>query len=264
MVCSICEQDNCRASRCNSDIVNRTISWVKGYWLGENMPDGWADDSVKYWASTTRIGLPFWRRIWTSLDFEFSCRSYWRIEDRENPVIKFVRPKPNSIAAFRQRIQEYQRPAELPVVPPRHPSPQREIVQPQIQENHPVDLTREYRLLRRQIDQAIANNRIRVNRQILANEAKKNATKKIKIMMDDEDENYYINDTCAICLNDITSNDVLAFGCKHTFCASCTVQTIKKTNLACPTCRESITEIHFKPTTKKETFNELSSCICLL
>tara|TARA_B100000524_G_C23609889_1_gene355789 strand:+ start:132 stop:938 length:807 start_codon:yes stop_codon:yes gene_type:complete len=268
MVCSICEQDDCRAQRCNSDIVNQTISWVKGYWLGENMPDGWSDGSVKYWARSTRIGLPFWRRVWTSLEHEYNRRAYWRIEDREHPVIKFVRPKPNSIVAFRQRIEEYQRPAELPVVPPGRPPPQSVVIEPQLlpfePQELPLDLSREYRLLRREIDQAMTNNRIRVNRQIQANEAKKNATKNIKIMMDDEVESYYMNETCAICFNDITSNDVLAFNCKHTFCGSCAVQTIKKTNLACPTCREKITEIRFKPTTKKETFNELSSCICLL
>ena len=79
--------------------------------------------------------------------------------------------------------------------------------------------------------------------------------------MDAPDEMNYFDPVCAICIDKVTQDTVLAFDCKHTFCGSCVIKTIQTTTGGCPTCRASILEIHFKPTTDRDTFNQLSTHI---
>ena len=78
---------------CNSEILQQAVGRIKAYWLGENMPEGWTDVLINNWATTERIGLPFWRRIWRMLDHEIHVRGWWQIphsDRQQNPVFTFL------------------------------------------------------------------------------------------------------------------------------------------------------------------------------
>jgi hypothetical protein len=125
MPCSICGSITHHANDCTSVELLQSVSRIKAYWLGENMPEGWTDELVKNWCATSRIGLPYWRRIWSILDDEVRYRGWRRLppaERRDNRVLQFVRPYPRDYLTFKERVQNYVRPAQLPVAPPR-PAP---------------------------------------------------------------------------------------------------------------------------------------------
>ena len=255
MVCSICNQGGHSAPSCNSDVLKQSIARIKAYWLGENMPEGWTDVRIKNWATTERIGLPFWRRIWASLDNEIHRRGWWRIphaERQQNPVFTFLRPRPQTVQEFVGRIRHYERPAELPVAVPPRPDP-RPLPRPQQPE---FNVEREMRFLHNQVDQALLLHRRRINQGFQQQQANR---KKIGLVMDTtESDDYFVDPSCPICMEDITPQTVLAFGCKHTLCGNCTVQAIQKTNVGCPVCRAPIEQVRFKPNTAPETFNKVS------
>lgn len=270
MVCSICNGGEHTASTCNSDTLQQSVARIKAYWLGENMPEGWTDELVKNWATTDhRIGRPYWRRIWRMLQVEWHTRRWGRIphvEQADNPVLSFYRPEPRTVHEFKRRIQNYVRPVELPVAPPRpapRPAPiqrvQAEAVGGVMAPLNGLNVDAEVRLLRRHMEDALVMHRRRMNRQL--QEQQKQINRKIGLVMDTPDEAHFFDPVCAICMNEVTQDTVLAFGCKHTFCGNCAIETIKKTNVGCPTCRANISEIHFKPSTDRETFNKLSSHI---
>ena len=265
MVCSICNQGGHTATTCNSDTLQQSVARIKAYWLGENMPEGWTDELVKNWATTNRnIGGPYLRRIWRILQGEWTNRGWWRTtlaERQENPVLSFLNPEPRTVWGFRERIRNYVRPAVIPEArrrpePRPHPVPLAGGGGPQHMVNNVDD---EVRLLRRHIEDIIVIHGRRMNRQF--QEQEKQNKRKIGLVMDAPDEMNYFDPVCAICMNEVTEQTVLAFGCKHTFCANCAIKTIQKTTGGCPTCRVNISEIHFKPTTDRETFNKLSTHI---
>jgi len=261
MVCSICSEGGHTAPSCNSHILQESITRIKAYWLGENMPEGWTHELVKNWAISDRIGLPYWRRIWYSLRTEFNRREWWRIPEAErqtNPVLSFCRPEPRTVWGFRERIRNYIRPAVIPG-PGQQPRPRPVPLAAGPGPSHMVNnVDREFRLLRQDMDQVFIQHLRRMNRQLRGPEQNK---RKIGLVMDAPDERNYFDPVCAICMNEVTEQTVLAFGCKHTFCANCAIKTIQKTTCGCPTCRVNISEIHFKPTTDRETFNKLSTHI---
>lgn len=267
MVCSICRQIGHQASGCNSEILQQAVARIKAYWLGENMPPGWNDQLIRNRATTERIGLPFWRRIWRVLDNEIHVRGWWRIPRGEalaNPVIAFIRPPPRSVQEFVGRIRNYERPAELPVAPPRPPPQVRPQVRPQprpIPQQPDFNVEREMRFLHNQIDQAMVLHRRRINQGFQQQKANR---KKVSLVMDTtESDDYFVDPTCPICMEDITPQTVLAFGCKHTLCGNCTLGAIQKTNVGCPICRAPIEQVRFKPNTAPETFNKVSSQLSL-
>lgn len=265
MVCSICRQGGHQASNCNSEILQQRVARIKAYWLGENMPEGWSDVLIKNWAATERIGLPFWRRIWRMLDHEIHVRGWRRIphaERQQNPVFTFLRPQPQGVNGFKERIRTYVRPAQLPIAPPR-PAP-RPIPPPRpahrplpvMQDPQAPNIDRDILHLRRHMEGAIAIHRR------LCNDAKSryDNRKKIGLVMDAPDSaDYFVDPTCPICMEDISPQTVLAFGCKHTLCGNCTVESLKKQNICCPVCRSPVTEVRFRPNTAPDTFNKISA-----
>ena len=274
MVCSICRQGDHRATTCNSDILQQSVARIKAYWLGENMPEGWTDELVKNWATTDPdVGYPYWRRIWRLLQGEWTNRGWWRTtmaEREENPVLSFLSPEPRSVWAFRERIRNYVRPAVIPE-PRRRQHPHPVPLPPQAAEAagagggiiappDDLDLDAEVRLLHRHMEDALVRHRHRIIHR-LQEQNKRLNKKKIGLVMDAPDEMNYFDPVCAICMNEVTEQTVLSFGCKHTFCGNCAIKTIQKTTGGCPTCRVNISEIHFKPTTDRETFNKLSTHI---
>lgn len=264
MVCSICNQGGHTAAICNSDTLQQSVARIKAYWLGENMPEGWTDELVKNWVTTDRrIGRPYWRRIWRMLHVEWHTRHWGRIphvEQAANPVISFYRPEPRSVDEFKRRIRGYVRPVELPVAPPRpapRPVPPRHVPRPLpvMQNQQAPNIDRDILALRRHMEGAIA-----IHRRLCRDaQSRHDNRKKIGLVMDTPDEANFFDPVCAICMEGVTPETVLAFGCKHTFCGNCAIETVKKTNFGCPTCRANISEIHFKPSTDRETFNKLST-----
>lgn len=271
MVCSICRQVGHQASSCNNEILQQAVARIKAYWLGENMPEGWTDVLIRNRATTERIGLPFWRRIWASLDNEIHRRGWWRIPRGEalaNPVIAFLRPRPRTVQEFVGRIRHYERPAELPAIVPPRPDPRPDprpgpLPAPGGVAPIRVDIDAEVRLLRRHMEDALVMHRRRINHQLIEQQKQINR-KKVSLVMDTTDcDDYFVDPTCPICMEDITPQTVLAFGCKHTFCGNCTLGAIQKTNVGCPICRAPIEEVRFKPNTAPETFNKVSSQLSL-
>lgn len=269
MVCSICRQNGHSASSCTSEVLQQSVARIKAYWLGENMPEGWTDAVIKNWATTERIGLPHWRRIWSMLDGEFRNRGWWRIplaERRENRVLQFLNPRPRGINGFKERIQNYVRPAQLPVAPPRPapiPVPPRPLNRPLpvMRDPHAPNIDRDLLDLRRHMEGAIAIH----HRLCIDVKSRHDNRYKIGIVMDAPDSNdYFVDGTCPICMEDITPETVLAFGCKHTFCGNCTVESVhnhsvRSISATCPVCRTPVTEVRFTPTTTPETFNKISA-----
>jgi len=264
MVCSICRQNGHSAVHCNSDILQQSVARIKAYWLGDNMILGWPDVVIRNWATTERIGLPHWRRIWSRLDDEVRNRGWHRlppVERRENRVLQFVRPYPRDCLAFKERIQNYVRPAQLPVAPPIPaprpvPPPHRHVPRPlyAVQDPQTPNIDRDILDIRRHMEGAIAIHR-RLCRD--ANSRYENR-KKIGLVMDAPDSaDYFVDPTCPICMEGISPQTVLAFGCKHTLCGNCTVESLKQ-NVYCPVCRTPVTEVRFRPTTTPETFNKIS------
>lgn len=78
-----------------------------------------------------------------------------------------------------------------------------------------------------------------------------------------------LDDTmCAICLDDI-KDPVNAGGCRHVFCKDCLTETVLKSSLQCPCCRERMTVpiiskcLRFKLGKKAADVFELESDIAL-
>ena len=82
----------------------------------------------------------------------------------------------------------------------------------------------------------------------------------ISAQMDSLETTYFINENCPICLDPQTPENTIALGCKHTCCVSCLKQAMKPgAKHFCVICRNTITQIRFKPDITPENFNIISS-----
>ena len=304
MPCSICGSITHHANDCTSVELRQSVDRIKALWLGENMPEGWTEELVKNWCATSRIGLPYWRRIWSWLDSDFPEQEeiVLRIPIPDRPaywcILFFIKPRPTSVGEFKQRVQDYVRPAQYPhVVPPR---PFEDVVAPPRPPGIPLQINisdiyqyltdnishlmyrRDNQILpqvlpdRRAIvrkhtdtfntylSNSIRNHRRRILQRLQEFQTEvlnqNNNTKNIRLVRDAPDSaDYFVDPTCPICMEDISPQTVLAFGCKHTLCGSCTAESLKKPNICCPTCRTPVTEIRFKHNTTPDTFHNISS-----
>ena len=131
MVCSICNSQSHRANKCNGEFVKRWTIRLAVYWLGDpHNPEAAIRDadneSVRVWAQEARFGVQAWKRLWTILDTIISERAAWR-----PTYSNFMRPIPQTIAGFKERIANYVRPnlpsiLELPPQPEPEPEPEPE------------------------------------------------------------------------------------------------------------------------------------------
>jgi hypothetical protein len=78
-------------------------------------------------------------------------------------------------------------------------------------------------------------------------------------MVGDFQEDYVVNDECAVCYDRAPN---LGLPCKHTFCGECTVTFSKKAK-SCPLCRASFQELHLPSNVSPENFNKLSASLAL-
>ena len=121
MVCSICNSPGHRANKCNGEFVQMWVSRLGIFWLGDPRGNSIANDErVRVWARESRFGLPVWKRLWKEMDRGLSERAAWL-----PAYSNFVRPIPQTIAGFKERIANYVRP-NLPSIlePPPQPQPE--------------------------------------------------------------------------------------------------------------------------------------------
>lgn len=84
----------------------------------------------------------------------------------------------------------------------------------------------------------------------------------IELKMDDPDTEYFVDDACSICMEELTNNNMVAMSCTHTFCSSCTGEFLNKcAGRKCPHCRDEISEIRFKTSLLPEHYNGLVSAL---
>ncbi len=105
MTCSICNGPGHRANKCNSEFVDKWVRRLAIFWLGNPRGNLDADDErVRVWAQEARFGLPVWKRLWSILDTIIRERTAWR-----PTYSNFMRPIPQTIAGFKDRIDKYVR-----------------------------------------------------------------------------------------------------------------------------------------------------------
>ena len=84
----------------------------------------------------------------------------------------------------------------------------------------------------------------------------------IKFKMDGPDADYFVDDACSICMEQMTNNNMVALSCAHTYCSSCTGEFLNRcVGRKCPCCRDEITEIRFKTSLLPEHYNSLVSAL---
>ena len=83
----------------------------------------------------------------------------------------------------------------------------------------------------------------------------------VQICMDPVGTEYIREETCPICIEPLKDNMAIALGCRHSFCAGCAGQFIKRCNGKCPSCREHIKKVHFQASILPEHFNALMELI---
>ena len=79
--------------------------------------------------------------------------------------------------------------------------------------------------------------------------------------MDDNDASYIHDNACAICMEPIDDKNVIALQCKHAYCANCVAEFVNRCNGKCPSCRENIQKICFKPSILPDNFNKMISIL---
>ena len=79
--------------------------------------------------------------------------------------------------------------------------------------------------------------------------------------MDNNDASYIHDDACAICMESIDDKNIIALQCKHAYCANCVAEFVNRCNGKCPSCREDIQKICFKPSILPDNFNKMISIL---
>jgi hypothetical protein len=85
---------------------------------------------------------------------------------------------------------------------------------------------------------------------------------KIRMVMDDMETKYYHESDCVICMEPINNKNMVAYNCKHPFCATCVKTHVSKHACpTCPICRARVEKICFKSELTPAYFNLLSENI---
>jgi len=288
--CSICKIDGHSAPRCDGALIVEWTEKIKRFWLYGHNNSAENDIAVKEWARTARINMPLINRIWSKLRDTFRENRWSHIAppniDRF-AQIKFFKKCPNNYPAVRLHIENYVRPteqehiaealAEQAVILNRGRNERQ--AQHRRAEQERADALMAERLARRQRE-AVEDPNAQVRRNLQrdfdrANAVVRNAqvqaiqalkVKKsghsIQSQMDTLDQVYFMNADCPICMEPQTPGNTIALDCRHTCCVECLKRTLKPAiKNCCPSCRDPITKIRFKPDITPENFNTISSHI---
>ena len=152
---------------------------------------------------------------------------YRRAEQQTNPVISFLRPQPRSATGFKDRIRNMLDLLNYQWEPLDHNLDQDLITVPLSRRMDGCLRTRcyydaEIRRLRRHMEDVIVGHGRRMYHRV------QEINNKVKLVMDEPDETNYFDNVCAVCMDEVTPNTVLGFGCKHTFCGNCSINLVKK------------------------------------
>jgi hypothetical protein len=212
---------------------------------------------------------------------------------------RFYSPQPKTVEEFRHRILNYVRPAEPEIdmvrVETELAEERRQVEQRRVEERRAAEEARQ--LAQREREARQLAQREREARQLAQREreadpniiaqrnlqrgfdhlneqmrhvqhramqALKSTTKSASIQsqMDPLETDYFINENCPICLETQTPGNTIALGCKHTCCVSCLKQAMKPGGKHfCVICRNTITQIRFKPNITPVNFNIISTHI---
>ena len=292
MVCSICREAGHNASHCNGQFITEWTENIKRFWIYGHNNSVENDEAVKAFARTFRFTRPIINRLWTKIR-EVSYEKRWcRLNqvDRERFIqTKFYQNQPRTVDAFKNLIANYVRPAEQEpiaeafaaaavVIAERRQQQRQEIAERQRQGQEQRDRVLAERIAQRQ-GEAVEDPNAQVRRNLQREFDRVNAAARnvqaqaiqalkpkkmasIQAQMDPLETVYFINEDCPICMEPHTPGNTIALDCRHTCCIGCLKRTLKpQVEHRCPSCREKITKIRFKPDISPEHFNTISSHI---
>lgn len=293
MVCSICKEGGHNASSCNGQIVTEWTEKIKRFWIYGHNNSVENDAAVKEWARTARFKMPLINRIWSNLREVSYQQRWWRLNQayKERFIqTKFYQNRPQTVVAFKNIIANYVRPAEQEPIAEaidevnRLEEERRQQLRREREERRRQEQERQDRLLAERIAQrqreAVEDPNAQVRQNLQrefdrVNAAARNAqaqaiqalkpkktSSAIQAQMDTLETEYFINADCPICMEPQTPGNTIALDCRHTCCVECLKRTLKpKVEHCCPSCRQKITKIRFKPDISPENFNTISSHI---
>jgi hypothetical protein len=295
--CSICKNEGHSATTCDGQFVTEWTEKLTAFWIHGYNNSAENDEAVKHWIQNQRFTWPLVNRLWKKLTMSPVCRQkqWWKIHRsqviRERfAEIRFIYSTPKTVGEFRLRILNYVRPAEPEIDMARveieleeERAAMARQLQQEEQERRDAAMARQLqqrerdaanpnavvrRNLQREFDRANeAQNRAneaQMRAQAQAIQALKSTTKSasIQAQMDPLETDYFINADCPICMEPQTPGNTIALDCRHTCCVSCLKRTLKPTiKNCCPSCRNPITKVRFKPDITPENFNIISTHI---
>ena len=298
--CSICKNEGHSASTCDGEQITEWTEKIKRFWVHGRNNSAENDEAVKHWVQNQRFKMPLVNRLWRKFHSEVYCAKKWYHIPQANreryAETRFYSPQPKTVEEFRHRILNYVRPAEPEIDMVRIETElaearreERRLRDQRIQERQAAE---EARLLaQRERDAANPNLIVQRNiqrhfeeqqRQFQANQRQANFQNEqmvrahnqamrafiptkppsIPTQMDSLETEYFINADCPICLEPQMPGNTIALGCRHTCCVSCLKQAMKPGGKhCCVICRNTITQIRFKPDITPDNFNIISKHI---
>ena len=234
MPCSICRENDHNASRCRSVVITTAFNYARRLVLCVDEP--FRLETMKQFVELNRNKHALWIKVHEMARTDPQLSAYVYPDDRLNILII---PQDNPTTArksnvFRNKLIYYMRYQcrnrnmfflDMP-----------EIVQREVE-----------RLLRRQ--------QLRQQHAMIAQKPKR-----INLQMITLDAVHYSEDTCSICMEDLTPQNTIATSCKHVFCTSCTPTFLKRSS-SCPLCRVSIDTLCFTKDIDMDNFNQLSRAL---
>jgi len=244
MPCSICRENGHNALRCQSIDIPTAFNYVKGIVLCLGEPFRIA--SMKQFIDLKRRKHTLWIKVYEMARADPQLSAYVYPNDELNILII---PQDNPTAArksnvFRNNLKYYMRYQcrnhnmfflDMPEIIDREQRRQRE----------------QQRLLRRRQQRLLQRQQAMISQ---------NPKRIINLQMITLDAVHYSEETCSICMEDLTPQNTIATNCKHVFCTSCTPTFLKRSSL-CPLCRVSIDTLCFTKDIDMDNFNQLSRAL---
>lgn len=283
--CSICNVEGHRSPHCNGVFITEWTEKLKRYWIFGHHNSVENDEEVKLWARNYRFTKPIINRLFDCLRKCMRENRWVRINitDREQYTeMRFILNTPTTILRTRVRIEDYVRPTELQIdinaiiAAQDNERAERNRIRLVQQQERLVEVQRAREVERQRIA-ADPNILVRRNLQrefdranVIMRRAQAHVQQAftprsnpslIQIHMDTTEQAYFVNDDCPICMEQQTPDNTIAVDCGHTFCVTCLKQTMQGGGVqhCCPSCRNPITKLRFKPTITPDNFNIIST-----
>ena len=283
-ICSICKVEGHRSPDCNGVFITEWTEKLKRYWMFGYHNSVENDEEVKLWAQNYRFTMPIINRLFACLLKCASEKRWFRFirTDREQYAeMKFILNIPGTILNCRARIWAYVRPTERQIdinaIIAAHDRERGE-------RNRIREIQHQERLIEAQRAREVERQRIAADPNILVRRnlqrefdranilmrraqahvqealTPRSKPSLIQIHMDTTEQAYFVNDDCPICMEPQTPDNTIAVDCGHTFCVTCLKQTMQGgIQHCCPSCRNPITKLRFKPTITPVNFNIIST-----